>query len=420
MTTVAASAQTIANIVSGDASDNRRSANTYINATERAGNGLAPRRLLSDAGFLLRRQFDDLPPNRRNYDYSDTDDPRDLQQILIVPYGATADIQRLKSNRAVDRNVHSPDPGTPGVAPYPQDPQFLMSGDLDSNGISDAKTVAVKRAAVSPQGPTPHFIINRNGDISVCLSVDATTHLLPPYLEGGVFIAIETAVVILRADHAQRRFDRLVELPPSSTQLTTLAVLIAKLLVACGTSFPKVFDATLSTTARGFSYQRSSPSDGLISGNFSATPPTLPGNQPNITYAPTAPTTFFSIVAAQGNFDLATDIWRPAGAPSPVAGRDLMRTMIETLDTVGQRSVVMGSYVSRAAGSRSVEMQSRARSSVFASRRRGAYRHGEDAAHEAAAIPANISSLVLTEAPTNYEPHTYDFVNGIWGDLGPY
>ena len=415
-------AEVIGQALTGLANDRRRTANHYVNATARPGSDPVLRRLLSDDGFLEARQFSYFIPNRRNFSYSDTDGPRELKQILLVPYGVAEDVARLTSSRPIDRVVSTIEAvGSSGVVPYPGNPLFLMPATLDAETRSTAKAARLLRAATSRTGPTPHFVINRNGDISVGPSVDAETTFLPDYADNGVFVALESAVAIYREDHAARRYDRLVELPFTDTQLFTLAILVAKLLTATGTAVPRTFNSALTAADAGFAYLRPADSApiGLISGNFGTAAPTLPWEATNLEYR--TADQFFVNVDQQGSFALATDVWRPTEAPRPIAGREAVRTVIGTLDTAGAESVAQGAYATLASGERSNEMQTMARQRLFVMRRRVAHRDADNADEHAAGASSAMNTTQQVERDVrNAEPHTYNFDTGLWLDRGAF
>jgi hypothetical protein len=396
-------AETITRATSNTANDRRRAAETYTNVMARPGNDPVLRRLLSETGFLTTAQFDTISPSARNFEYSRTEGSREIKQIIVVPFGYRNDIARLTSLERNHRLVTAADtPGTNGVRVAYGRPDYLMSGALTGDLYGAAKGANVTARATGIEGPAPHFIVNRRGDVVVVLSADAKAHVIPAYFENGIFIALETAVIIPRAAHAQRNFrDTLIEAEPSNVQRISLAVLVKKLLTFLGPTFPRTFTDDLPNTAQGFSYQRTAPQPNLQLENGTFT------DIPN----------FFALVDLQPNFELTTDIWRSTTAPPPVAGREEVRASTGQLDTFGQSSAVMGRYVTLAAGSRSAEMQSRARRTIFADRRQSAYRHAEAADSSAAGVTAGLAATAVnTTAATNYEPNSYDFTTGLWGD----
>jgi hypothetical protein len=271
-------------------------------------------------------------------------------------------------------------------------------------------------------GPAPHFIIDRKGGVVVGPGVDAETTYIAAYSNYGVFIALESALVISREDHHNQRYDRIMEQPLTPLQLTSLGVLVNKLLVALGDSFPREFVDGLDADASGFTYvwSRADLMPQLHPWNFQNPQPASVIPNSNLDYASTSPATFFEIATSQGAFDLGTQIWRPLAAPTPVAGREDVRQALDAVDTAGEESAQIGNYVTLAAGERSNEMQAVTRSQMFVVRHRVAVGDATGAAENAATAAAAVDSAGLpTEIPTGFEPHTYNFHTGQWGAPDP-
>ena len=415
-------ADTISQVLTRLANDRRRTANQYINAVPRPGSDTTPRRLLNDTGFLEECQFTYIVPNRANYSYDDTGNPRTIKQIVVVAYGVTADYRRLTSPAPADRVIHPPTAtASAGVAPFTGDARLLMSGELNADTYAAAKTARALRAATTPQGPAAHFTINRRGDILVGPSIDAETSVIAAYMTQGIFINVESALAISREDHAARRYDRLIEMPLSNIQLVTLGTLSAKLLTALSDAVPRNFTENLLPSEAGFTYQWPSALSGATPFNFRDTPPTLSPEASTFDYTYASQTGFFDLVARQGTYSLATDVWRPLEAPQATAGREEVRTAIGTVDTAGAASTYLGAYVTLAMGERSNEMQASPRRQMFIQRQRGAVTDSEDSGSAAAEVATTgDASLLPTEEPANTGPHTYDFATGRWGDNGTY
>jgi hypothetical protein len=297
-----------------------------------------------------------------------------------------------------------------------------MSGALDAETYSAQKTALVVRGLTSTQGPAPHFIVNRRGDIIVGPGIDGETSVLFAYADTGIFIAVESALAIAREDHAARRFDRIVELPLASVQLITLGVLVNKLMTALGSSVPATFYDNLSATAAGFTYGWVDTLEGVSPYNFRQRPKPAPHPALRFDYSTsTGPDFFSSVVLAQGSFNLATDIWRPLAAPRPIAGREEVRAALGSVDTAGAESVYMGNYATLAAGERSSEMQTTQRAQMFVQRMRVSHTGADEAATQAAnATETGTSTVLPNEEPANVGPHTYDFATGRWGDNSPF
>lgn len=414
---------TVAAALSRLANDHRRASTNYLNISARAGTR-TPRRLMSDVGFLTECQFTYANPHRANFSYNDTEDPREIKQIVIAGYGLLSDYNRLISSDRAARLLRDASPnGHPGVSPYPGSADLLMSGSLDANTYAGGKTRATLHALTSTGGPSPHFVVDRKGNVIVGPGLDAETTYIPDYMDAGVFIAIESALVISREDHAARRYDRIMEQPLTPLLLTSLGVLVNKLLVALGSEFPRQFVSALGANESGFTYvwRNSSQMQALRPWNFQdPTPESLIPNS-GLNYASSTPATFFEIAASQGEFDLGTQIWRPLAAPTPVAGREEVRQALDAVDTAGEESAQMGSYVSISAGERSNEMQAVTRRQMFVVRHRAAVNDAEGASEHAAAAASEVgaSGGLPTEVPASFEPHTYNFHTGQWGAPDP-
>lgn len=405
------------------ANDHRRTSTDYLNISARSGTR-TPRRLMSDVGFLVGCQFSYGNPHRSNFSYDDTEGPRDIKQVVLVGYGALADYNRLTSADRSARLIQDAAlSGHGGVSPSPGNNALLVSGALDIDGYARTKTLGVVHGMTTTTGPAPHFIVNRRGDVVVGPGVDAETTYLATYSNAGVFIAVESALVISREDHHNQRYDRIMELPLTPLQLTSLGVLVNKLLVALGSSFPRQFVDGLEPADSGFTYQwrNAHLMPQLHPWNFQDPQPASVIPNSTLNYASTNPATFFEIVDSQGAFDLGTQIWRPLAAPTPVAGREDVRQALDGVDTAGEESAQFGNYVTLAAGERSNEMQATTRSQMFVVRHRVAVGDADGAAENAATAAAAVdgSTGLPTEVPTGFEPHTYNFHTGQWGAPDP-
>lgn len=406
------------------ANAHRRVANEAINATARTGTPAGLRRVMSEIGFLQERQFQTFLANRRNVTFSATSGPREIKQIVLVPFGWRLDANRLSSPTTADRTLRSAeDAGTGGVKPYPDDPNFYMPGYLDATGFTALKYSQVLRAANSTSGPAPHFVVNRRGDVFVGPTIDAKTSVIPEYSDNGIFIALETALVIRKEDHERQQFVPLVELPLEAAQLVSTAVIIKKLLEALGVDFPKVFQENLISQSdpRGFTYARRPADSAVISGNFLESDFFLPWDDGNFDYAPSQTSNFFTLVGAQGSYDLATEVWRTTPVQPATAARANLQAVIATVDTAGAESIHLGAYVDLAARSRSNDLQTQARKRLFARRRQVAHRDSDDATGHGSGAASSLDSSASRLSPaTGYEPHAYNFTTGKWLDDGTY
>jgi len=373
---------------------------------------------MSDVGFLQAIQITYVNVAPTNVTYNDTEERRAIKQIVLVAYGLADDYRRLTSTNPNDRLVrHTASNLRGGVEAYAANNALIQSGDLGADSAAAPKTQKVVRAMTTNQGPSPHFVVTRKGDLIVGPSIDGTTSVVPDFQGSAVFIAVEGALLMPREDHAVRRFDRIFEAPYTLIQATTLATLVNKLLVACGATLPRVFNETLTPSDSGFTHRRADVLPDVLQTNFRTTDWELPIPGVTLDYAKSTPSSFFNLVSAQGPYDLATQIWMPANAPPVRAGREEARTAIGQVDTAAAESAYMGAYATIAAEERADEMQRQVRSQIFVQRHRVAHNDADSASSDAASVSeVGSSALLPTEVPANLGPHTYDFTTGLWGD----
>lgn len=414
---------TISQALAQLSSDQRRASTNYLNITARAGNDTTPRRLMSDFGFLRDAQFTYIAAHRANYSVDDTGDQRDIRQIVLYGYGLLSDRRRLTASREANRLVHpAVAGGSAGVSTYPGNEALVMSGGLGPTTASATKQATIIHAATTNTGPAPHFIVNRDGDVTVGPAIDCKTSVFARRSETAIFVALESALVMTRADHAARNYERLLELPFTNKQLIGVAVLVNKLLVALGSSVPRTFSETLAPTDSGFTYvlQDLSSLEGVISPIFKDAPyaPEVP--ELAFDYTACTGTGFFALVDAQGSYNLATEVWRPFATPPQTAGREQVRGVMNLPDTVGGASVKQGAYITLAMGDRSVEMQTTARRLMFIQRQRATQIQAEAIAGQSTVVNAQLDEAqLLNEEVANVLPHTYDFATGKWGTPDP-
>jgi hypothetical protein len=313
---------------------------------------------------------------------------REISQIVFVGYGHVDDYRRIRSGQ----------------------PQDVVLGEqyIISSRTSAQKTAPIIQAAVGIRGPAPHFIVDRNGNVWIGPGIDAETSYVPEYRETAVFIAVETALA------ASRTTSQIFELPFTAVQIDSLSVICSKLLTAFGGEFPRRFLDTLPVTAKGFTYICQPKIEGVSIVNFQNTRPSTPDI---FDYTRSQSEGFFDLVARQGPFDLATQVWRPFAAPTPVASRAAIATVISTTDTTLANSVYLGAYATIAAEERANEMQTAPRAQLFVQRPRvtaAAANEADSAASHAASVDS--ASLLPIEIPANMGPHVYDFNTGFWGD----
>lgn len=411
-------AAVVAQVLSNLGNDRRRATNAYLNITARAGSTVPGRRVLSDVGFFEAVQVTYVNPARAHVSYGDADVRRDPTQIVLVGYGLQEDSRRLRSSNPQDRLLrHNASTLRSGVELHPDYPTLVMNGDLRADTSSVAKTQNVVRAMTSNQGPAPHFIVNRRGDLIIGPSIDGVTTVVPALKDSAVFIAVESMLVMTLEDHQARRFDRLIEAPLTPAQASTLLTLINKLLVALSATVPSTFHDVIEAGRAGFGYLRANTLEDVPARLFQQTPPALPVEGLTLNYGASTPATVFTLAAQQGTYDLTTQVWRPPGTPPTRAGRQEARTAIGQVDTAGAESAYMGAYATIAAEERADAMQAQLRSQIFVQRHRVAHNDASNAGAEAARV-AEVGSgaLLPTEVPVNAGIHAYDFTTGLWGD----
>ena len=411
-------ATVVSRVLSNLGNDRRRATNTYLNITPRAGSTGPQQRVMSDVGFFESIQVTYVNASRAHVSFGDADARREPTQIVLVGYGLAEDRRRLESTRPEDRLLrHTASALQSGVEVHPDYPSLIMSGDLRVDTSSVAKTQSVVRAMTSNQGPAPHFIVTRRGDLIVGPSIDGVTTVVPSMRESAIFIAIETMLVMSIEDHSVRRFDRMIEPPLTPAQAATVLTLLNKLRVALGSTVPAQVRDAIDAGRPGIGYVRGTALPSVPMRLFQTSPSALPYEGLTMDYSATTPPTLFSLINAQGTYDLATQVWRPPGTPRVRSGRQEARTAIGQVDTAGAESAYLGAYATIAAEERADAMQSQLRSQVFVQRHRVAHNDAGAAGAEAARVAeVGASSLLPTEVPINSNLHAYDFTTGLWGD----
>jgi hypothetical protein len=414
----AAGIDSIVAALSRRSNDQRRTVTQYANLEPRVGNTGTPPRLLSDIGFQETIQFSYLNAHPAHVIPPDDEEPRTIRQIVVCAYGLELDRRRFTSRQ--NRTIRTQRQAPHGVAPHPDDANVLVSAELDDF------TNSAEKQAVTPQnmttrgaGPAYHFLIDRLGNISVGPALDYKTTTIPARHDDAIFVGLEGALGILRADYLRGLVREYFELPYTDPQIDTLVVLLAKLYVA----FPEIrrnFDntATPGVLATVYTAGQTLAVDKLL--NFSN------GAWRNQTKSPfqyyrTDDEPMLVQIDTEGSYDLATEIFRTAEAPRALAARDEARVAIGQLDTAGQTAIAMGAYLRLAAPERSSDMQGQSRRELFVSRERMA--HSEAAQTGVRAATTNRGAQTVTPIfpqVSNFEPHVYDYSRGVWGDGTPY
>ena len=394
------------------ANDRRRRVTEYANLAPRPGASSVPQRLLSDIGFLEGIQFSYINANAAHVTAPDDDAPRDVKQLVLCAYGLQLDAARFARRSAVVRTARGS--GNPGLAPFEGLPTVLVSAELTTETYSAQKNDVVRRNMTQRRnGPAYHFLIDRNGGISVGPGLDYRTSVVPARTEHGLFIGLEGALGLTREDFEAGRTTAFFELPYTSLQTLTLTILLAKLFTAYP-AVPRVVSAQISTTVPALLYTASTLSGELAHLNFSN------GAEPSTNgfdYTTTSAAALTTAISREGSFDLATEIFRPVQAPRAVAARDVARTAIGTVDTAGAQSLLLGAYTSIAAPERANDMETQTRRQIFVERLRVTHTEADDAGSQAAETTEGGTTLTPGHPTvTNADPHTYNYTTGLWGD----
>jgi hypothetical protein len=396
------------------ANDRRRRVTQYANLTPRPGSGTIPQRLLSDIGFLEALQFSYINANPAHVTPPDDDNPRDIRQIVLCAYGLQLDAARFSARNTVIRTVRGP--GISGLAPFAALPDVLVSAELTEETYSVQKNDVVRRNMTQRRnGPAYHFLIDRNGGIAVGPALDYRTSVVPARSEHGIFIGLEGALGIARTDFEAGRTDAFFELPYTSLQLLTLAILLAKLFTAYPT-IPRTISTPTDGTTPALIYTASTLAGELTHRNFSNG--AWKNTEHNgFDYSATDDSALSVSIMNEGNFDLATEIFRPAQAPRAIAARDVARTAIGTVDTAGAQSLFLGAYISLAAPERANDIETQTRRQIFIERLRSTHTEADDTGALAAEVAeGGVSLTPIHPTVTNIEPHTYNYTTGLWGD----
>lgn len=366
-------------ILTNLANDRRRTIGNYTNIVPVPGTSVTPERLISDIGFLSTAQFVYYNAPTSHYVLNTEEDRRDLQKIVITPYGLQTDERNLRN--------------TNRVTPYFANSNYYMSRELNSKGYSSAKNSSLfNRINDRRLGPAYHFVINRLGDVSVGPSLDFEV-----FTENNpgtdVSIAMETGAIILTSNFTSRNFEIMEEIPFTDAQLFNLSVLITKL---------KTIYSVLGQYAN-IIYKYPT--------NTRVTRKNLLTDVDLIT----------PLVNEQTPFDASTEIFRRPEQTQISTGRGIIRNAISQINTMGALAPLLGNYASIAAAERSSEIAFTQRRQLFVSRIDTAQRDADHDAEQAARAEQSANLENITEVPAiNTEPHTYDFETGLWGDGASY
>lgn len=352
----------------------------YLNATVPGGAGQG--RWLSEVGFLASVQVSYAEMNAANFEPSGDEEGREINALYFVPYGLARDAALLTGDRPRHyRTTRSP--GARGTAPFPGADGFVGAADLGDDGASPMKTLAVLAALRQADGgPGYHAVVTRAGNVSIAAPADAIVSPVDD-AENAYVVAVETAV--------RRASDgTLSEAPWTTAQLDTLSVLMAKLRAA--------YQSLLLDTDSGLRLvERDVRPDGLTAW--------LTGD--NLA-------AFIQRVADLGEFDAATEVFRRS--PPPQGRRAEAQVAIGTADTAGEASMVLAAYVDLAAAERSHGVSELSRENVFVARARVSHTEGDAGAEAGAHAAAATQMTPIFPEVTRFEPHSYNFATGRWGD----
>ncbi len=366
-------------------------------------------RLFSDIGFRSDVAVTYLVPAGAHV--TEASEPRTITTINFHVYGVDYDRRGLVAPGAEARRVFTaPEDGRTGAAGLPSFASYVINADQAPSTISAERTRRLVLAMTSPQsGPAYHATVTRSGAVIFAVPMDDLVHADPTNAETSYDIAVEGALALGRTEQRSGNFDHFLELPLTPLQLDSLAVLVAKLKAAQ----PGI---ALAFSDTGLRYRF----------------PDVPGGEPyNFTsrewtdrlgspfdHTESDVEAFLTRVASVGSFDLATEVFRPSGAPDPGPSlRELARTAMGSRDTLGAASPRLALYATLAGEERAEDMRTAPRSHVFIQRAQAA--HAEAETHDGDAATSTAADTLDDDAPpqvANATVNAYNFVTGFWGD----
>lgn len=367
--------------------DRSRTIAYYGNARPRPGRSPRAAHIISDTGFLVDAVYSLLAPNPSHVTRGTGD--RACTSITLHSYGGAADIDAILRTR---RTVAGPEAGA------------VMSAECNDATYAPAKTQRLIEQITGDTGPAYHFVVTRRGDVLVCALLDDTVVASPAADRATTIdIAVETAFAAPAVSWEAGNVSQIDEMPYTDAQLDTLAVLIAKLLVA----YPSItletmrhIQPALPSPARHWNFSANAwNADGASP--FDHTRSDLPG--------------FANVVMGQRDFDLATEVFEVPASSGPVAGRAEAISAVDSVDTLSARSVVLGAYAEIAGLERSHAMQATTRRQFFVQRIGQAHQQ----VHTAAATAQQVATTGVAapdQSVGNTDPYRYDYATGIWLD----
>lgn len=405
---------TIVAALNRQANDQRRSVSEYANLTPRQGSAGTPPRLLSDIGFQVSVQVSYLNAHPAHVLPPEDEEPRTIRQLVVCAYGLELDRARILSRR--NRTVRTRRGSETGMAPHPENDAVLVSAGLDARTHSvEKKRVTQTNMTTRGSGPAYHYLIDRLGNISIGPALDYQTAAVPDRSPDGVFIGLEGALGITRANFTSGNVRTYFELPYTDIQIDVLVVLLAKLYTAFS-EIPRPFNnlAGLGTLATLYTAGSVIPENQLL--NFSNGAWRQRADR-SFDYYRTDNEPLSALIASEGAYNLATDVFRTSEAPRAVAAREEARVAIGQIDTAGRQSLALGAYLSLAAPERSSDMQGQSRRELFVLRERAAHSQAAQTGEQSGGLGRGSRELRRVEPlVSNFEPHVYDYDRGVWGD----
>lgn len=393
--------------------DQRRAISYYSNMRPSPGSEGVPRRLISDFGFPVESAFTYVIPAANHVDRShEVRTP--ISQIVIRPYGMIEDKARLVSTRVTDRRRSTQwSENAVGVRAHPASPLVTIPAYLDEITANAGKTARLVQKMVNArQGPAYHFVVTRSGAVVVAGAVDDEMFASGDESDYTIDIAIEGAAGILETDWARRAYANTVfELPYTEFQLYSLRVLLSKLTTAVSSITTNIRPLSARTPGLNGIFFDYGNAPGITrycftTGNWAGQP---------LSYEASDVPAFQTALTGTPPFDVATEIYRPITSTPPIATREEVRDAVTRVATLGELSPALVSYSTFAGAERSADMAASTRARFFVARINVAHRDADDAGGQASAV-GDAAHAGEPIPATNFEPHSFDFATGFWGD----
>ncbi len=229
--------------------DSAASANFNLSprADKPKANPNSPRLVLSAEGFpsWVTVSYAGAPP----LSYQSQSGARDVKHVVLHSFGHSWHAKDLGAARGWGGWLNSWDAGQ-GVEPYEVDGEtvYIPKGSLGSTLTHLDRVKSATQAAIGPYSrTTPHFMIDRVGNLLVVGDVNNSTYMANAANESAVSIALEEAFYLVKHPNEEKAVWDPEGSPPgtggniqyfsfTSVQLLTLAILCKKLEV----SFPSL------------------------------------------------------------------------------------------------------------------------------------------------------------------------------------